>query len=469
MTSDNKTPQSSSLIQNLALLAVIAASAFFFWDTVRSMLIFVLTLGFLVAIHEWGHFIACRLTGVHVFEFAIGFGPRLWTYMRKKGTDYTVRAFMVGGFVLPKGAQPDEHVTRDGLNGRRPAERALVYLGGPLVNAVFGIVLLMFLGFLVGTPDPGVVLVAQVERKSPAARMEVVAAPPGRTPPPGLRVGDRILEVDGFPVDAITTPGRIIHGKANQPIVMVVQRGDQKIHFRGTPSQREIKSEFLTVVSTPAETRLPLLPGDQIDDIDGLDLNDAGPDPAATVERRLAELKGKRVRLTVWRTDRRLVVEGESGPVELAVRAGSRNVGRLGFGPIEGQGPRVDLPTSFRRGWVMLSNFGLQMTRLFSSPKRLGENLGGPVAIWATLSEAHRLPPMVFLNMLILLSLSLAIFNLVPIPGLDGGHLTVLGVEVLRGRRLEPRQHMWVQGFGISLLLVLFVYIFVKDLIKHVL
>ena len=108
---------------NILAFVVVAIFATVFWPTFKTALMFVVTLGVLVAIHEWGHFIAAKSAGVTVYEFAIGFGPRLITYMKRNGTDYTIRAFPLGGFVNPKGMQPDDPITPDGLNGRRPAER----------------------------------------------------------------------------------------------------------------------------------------------------------------------------------------------------------------------------------------------------------------------------------------------------------------------------------------------------------
>jgi len=462
----------SELGRNLITLAVIAVVCFLLWEQVRGFVVFAVTLGVLVAVHEWGHFIACRLTGVRVYEFAIGFGPRLATYMRRNGTDFTVRAFLIGGFVNPKGMQPDEPVTRDGLNGRRPSERALMYMGGPLLNAILGVGLLFLMGFLVGTFDDSQVLVGQVERKRPAAQMEIISGEPASPGERGLRVGDRILQVDGQEITDISQPGRLIHGKAGQAVEMTVDRGGRRLTLRGVPESKELESDFLLVKSAPPETNLTLQPGDQIDAIDGRPLHEVvkGDDPAAEVAEAIARHPGETVRLTVWREGKtRMIIEGAPGPVELSFAPAKRTVGQLGFGPVNGQGPRISLSESISNGWLMLKNFSIQISRMFSSPQRLGSNLGGPVAIWATLSEVHRLPPLIFLHLMVNLSLSLAIFNLVPIPALDGGHLIVLAVEVLRGRRLEPRQHTLVMGAGISVLLVLFAYILVKDLIKYVL
>src|SRR4051794_37388104 len=110
--------RSEKLLNVLAAVAVVALSVFF-WGAVKPWLVFFGTLGLLVAIHEWGHFIAAKSVRVRVFEFALGLGPKLITYMRRDGTDYTIRALPFGGFVNQKGIQPADPVTADGLNGRR--------------------------------------------------------------------------------------------------------------------------------------------------------------------------------------------------------------------------------------------------------------------------------------------------------------------------------------------------------------
>jgi regulator of sigma E protease len=436
---------------------------------------FVITLGILVAIHEWGHFIAAKSVGVRVYEFALGMGPRLLTYMRRGGTDYTIRAFPIGGFVNPKGMQPDDPITSDGINGRRPAERALVYLSGPMMNMVLGIVVLCLSGAVFGVPDETKAVVAEVERKFPASQMEVVSrnGQPAPDAKPGLQVGDYILAVNGEPVKHRDDIFGHVNGSAGKPITFDVRRDNDQLVLRGTPRERSITEQFLVVQKVPTSTELPVQAGDQIEQIDGKYLHrleKPGETPAETANRVLREKAGQPVTLTVWRNEgrERLKVTGPAGPLELAQQEAPRVLGVLGFKPYPGQGPRVSLRESVEQGLQGFAGFFLALKAMFSNTKQLGESVGGPVAIWVLLGQVGKLPLIYYFNVLASLSLSLAVFNLLPIFLLDGGHMLLLSIEVLRRRRLEPEYQKLAAYVGLAIIVVLFVLILYKDVMKQV-
>src|SRR5713101_10061221 len=105
-------------------------------------LLTLVTLGILIFVHELGHFLAAKAVGVAVEEFAFGFGPRLVTLFRHGGTDYTIHALPLGGFVNLVGMQPEEvHVT-NGLMSKPAWARALVFIAGPIMNVLLAIVVL---------------------------------------------------------------------------------------------------------------------------------------------------------------------------------------------------------------------------------------------------------------------------------------------------------------------------------------
>lgn len=460
-------------LTNLITLVVLAAAVVLWWEHFRSWVVFFATLGVLIAIHEWGHFIAAKAVGVRVYEFALGMGPKVLTYMRRNGTDYTIRAFPIGGFVHPKGMQPDEPITEDGLSGRRPAERALVYLAGPLMNAILGILVLLFSGALLGTPDESKVLVGELIRGKPSARMEVVSRS-GQPAPgyaPGLRVGDRILEVNGKPVTRMETVTGEINPNAGKPVTLTVRRGREELVLTGVPELTRSPQERFTVIkSVPAGTRLAVQPGDQLDEIDGSFFGSATEAPEVAARRILREKAGQPIALTVWRNGReRLVIEGVAAPLAIELLPGQREHGTLGFGPTYGAGPRVSLGESFFTGFRRLTHYLRSMAEMFGSPKQLGQSVGGPVAIKSVLDQVGQLPLFYFGGVLASLSLSLAIFNLLPLFCLDGGHMLLLAVEVLRRRRLEPEMHRAAALLGVVMILCIFVMILWKDLVKYIL
>jgi len=463
------------LMTNLLVLVGIIIAAIVRWDLLRNPVMFVVTMGLLVAIHEWGHFIAAKSVGVRVYEFALGMGPKLVTYMRRGGTDYTVRALPIGGFVNPKGMQPDDPITTDGINGRRPAERALVYLAGPLMNIILGLFVLTMSGFLIGVPDESKAVVANVDKKSAASLMEVQSrnGQPVTGYRKGLEIGDYILEVNGQTITQRDQVFGQVNGNANKPVTMRVRRGEEELLLSGTAREKELPlDQFLTVTRVPEGTTLALQPGDQIQQIDGKlveELGKANEAPEATVTRVLQEKAGQEVTLVAWRNSRqRLEITGPAGPLETKVQPGKRYVGVLGFMPYPGQGPRVSLQESVTQGMNAFQNFFLALKAMFSKPKQLSEGLGGPVAIWVMLGQVGKLPLMYYFNVLASLSLSLAVFNLFPIFVLDGGHMLLLTIEVLRRRRLEPEYQKKAMAAGVIIVGLLFVIILSKDIIKLV-
>jgi regulator of sigma E protease len=458
---------------NWVLTGVFVLLAIFRWDIVKGLGIFFITLGVLVAIHEWGHFIAAKSVGVYVYEFAIGMGKKLTTYMRRGETEYTLRMLPIGGFVNPKGMQPDDPITSDGLNGRRPAERALVYLAGPLMNMILTVVVLCTAGAIFGTPDKTTVLVGDVTRKSAASKMQVVSrnGQPDPKARPGLQLGDRVLEVNGKPVRKFETVTGEINPSVGKEVTLKVQRGKDEVVLTGVPAERTISQEFLTVASVPPGTALAVQPGDQIDQINGEYPEPKDKEsPVEAVDRVLRENAGQEISLHVWRNSREYVIlRGPASPIKVEVSPGTRTIGALGFVPISGQGPRVSLGESFQTGLGQLQAMAMGMAALFSKPKNLGQSVGGPIAIWALLSQMDKLPLMYYFNILAQLSFSLAVFNLLPVPNLDGGHMLLLTLEVIRRRRLEPQAQKAVAMVGLAIIGVLFVLIMSKDILKHLL
>jgi regulator of sigma E protease len=467
------------VLTNLLVLAGIIVAAIVRWDLLRNPVMFVITMGILVAIHEWGHFIAAKSVGVRVYEFALGMGPRLVTYMRRGGTDYTVRAFPVGGYVKPKGMEPDDPITTDGINGRRPAERALVYMAGPLMNIILAVFVLCLTGYVIGVQDESRTVVAEVTKKSPASQMTIVSrnGQPVTEKSKGLQVGDYIIGVNDQRVSAVDDVVGQVNGHAKQPITLRVRRGQDELVLQGATGEKKLPIEkFLVITRVPEETRLAIQPGDQLQLIDGKLVERwmrKNEKPEAAVSRVLREKAGQEITLVVWRNSRqRLEVTGTAGPLETSVQPAKRYVGVLGFNPQPGQGPRVSLGESVQQGLRAFGNFfillGGMFGSLFSKPAQFSENLGGPVAIWVMLGQVGKLPLIYYFNVLASLSLSLAVFNLFPIFLLDGGHMLLLAIEVLRRRRLEPELQKLAMTVGVVIVGVLFVFILSKDIMKLV-
>jgi regulator of sigma E protease len=187
---------------------------------VLTVIVFLLVISALVAAHEYGHFLFARLCGMDVEEFAIGMGKPSWTFMRKKGTEYNLRAFPVGGFVRIKGMIPQEDGSEvnieNGFYSKSPYKRFLVLFAGPLFSILAGVLILIVLFTTVG------------EQVQPPVLGQMMAGAPAEKA--GLQSGDTVLSVDGTKVSTWVDMANYIYGKANQPVDLESLRGKETIH-----------------------------------------------------------------------------------------------------------------------------------------------------------------------------------------------------------------------------------------------
>jgi regulator of sigma E protease len=201
---------------------------------------FLLVLSGLIFVHELGHFLVARSLGITVLKFSIGFGPRLYGWV-KNGTDYCISAIPLGGFVKMLGENPGEEVTPEevpfSFSHRSPGERAAVVAAGPAFNFLFAwfvfFLILISMGNPVILPDIG-----SVQKESPA---EVA----------GLEAGDVILSVNGVHVESWDDVSRTIKSGESPDVVITVRRDGKEITVSVKPELREIKTVFGEKVRMP--------------------------------------------------------------------------------------------------------------------------------------------------------------------------------------------------------------------------
>lgn len=181
---------------------------------------FILVLGFMLFLHEFGHFIVSRLFKVDVEEFGFGFPPRMKTLFNWKGTAFTLNWIPFGGFVRPKG-ENDPSVP-GGLASASPWVRLAVLLGGPMMNILMGFLLFIVLFMRLGAPDTSRVEVAEISPNSPAAAV-------------GIRPGDLVWTINGQPITKIEQLQTIVKQNLGIEITMGIQRGKEMINVPITP------------------------------------------------------------------------------------------------------------------------------------------------------------------------------------------------------------------------------------------
>ncbi|MFQ5658101.1 MAG: RIP metalloprotease RseP [Candidatus Methylomirabilales bacterium] len=443
---------------------------------------FIIMLGILIFFHEFGHFLVAKRAGVGVLKFSLGFGRRIFGF--KKGeTEYLVSAIPLGGYVKMVGEDPREVVVDqtgqafDSAGQPLDLERSFahksvwtriaVVLAGPGANFLLAFLLFWAVFVFIGTPLSETI-VGEVERDSPAGH---------------LRPGDKIVAVDGHAVFNWRDLDFKINEASGRPVDLEIERGQERIRLTVEPRGREVTTAVVPpqigrVIPNFPAAEAGLRSGDKIVAVDGEAIDSwqrlafkirssPGNSMTLTVER-----NGERFEATV--TPRLSPAPGEEG----------RQVGLIGIEAGSGYDQRKmevwDLGISPR--FVRLDPFfalyqaGNQtaawtVTVLWALVKIIEgqispRTIGGPILMaQMTGEQAQRgLDRLIFLTAI--LSVNLAVLNLLPIPILDGGHLFFFFIELLRGKPVSVQKREMAQRVGLVLLVALMIFAFYNDVFR---
>lgn len=458
-----------------------------------------LALGVLVFVHELGHFLAARLFGMRVDAFSLGFPPNLLT-KQVGATEYRIGAVPLGGYVKIAG-MVDESMDTDGLESEpQPDEyrskpvwqRSIVISAGVIFNFVFAILLFGALAFTYGrsyTPAENVPL--EIADGSLAAGM-------------GLETGDRVVGVNGEPVEhfeAVFTPESL----SGDPFRLTVLRGGERVELsaesglfsslsrQAVELERAGEEPSLETVfgATP---RLPpvlarVATGSAADDA-GLQAGDRilsiGGDPTPSwdaLTRQVGASDGQSVLIRWARPDSLGVAEG----VSVVERRGAATVYEAAVAPravgdgyqlgveldrsaigqrIEQLGIAASLATGAERATANTTATFAFIGQLVTGRESVRDNVGGPLMIAKQSKEAADRGARVFWEFVAYLSIALAVFNILPIPALDGGHLVFLAYEAVVRREPSLKVRLVVQQLGVALILALMVFVIFNDAVR---
>jgi regulator of sigma E protease len=424
-------------------------------------------LGFMILIHEFGHYAVAKLLGVRVEVFSIGFGKRLVGF-RRGDTDYRIAALPLGGYVKMSGENPmDQHTDdpREFLNHPR-WHRFLIALAGPAMNILLAIGLLTGV-YMVHYEYPAFLskpaVIDGLKPGSPAAQA-------------GLQPGDRIVKIDGIenPTWEQVQPREWL--SPNQPLSVTVQRGNQILQKTVIPkpvTSSEVGSAGWyadePVIVGQMESDMPAARAGIKED-DKIVAMDGRPLPSIdTMIERLQQTKDKPVELTLVRGDQRLTFRVQ--PVLSKTESPNEQRYRLGFlNRPETRVTTLAFPEALSRSWQENKKYSLLILELAKKIVQRKVSLravSGPIGIAQDAGEAAQQKGWTpLLQLTSGISLNLGIFNLLPIPILDGGVILFLLVEGLMRRdiSLPIKERIYQAAF---VFLVLFaVMVIYNDLAK---
>ncbi len=434
-------------------------------------LAFILTLGLLVTFHEFGHYLVARLSGVGIRCFSVGFGRALWEREDRRGTRWVLAAIPLGGYVRMLDERDPEQkgsIGPDDLTYNRLSVwwRLAIVLAGPLAN--FALAGVVYLGMalagaqhllpLVGEPDPASPI-AEAGMRSHQQIVSIDGQPMRHWPDVALALAERLG--DSGAVRIVTrTPGA-----ADDRLVAVPirdwQQGEADPDLFGAlgiqPTQPALIGGLMA--EGPAE-RAGLQTFDRVLAVD---------DQAVTDWRELgAAVRDRPGVISQWSVLR------AGQPIELLVEHASvtdgsgANIGQAGIlGPWHRvsyslwEAPGQALRETMDRT-ILTLNFLVKMVTGGVSPR----NMGGPIAIGEVAGDSIRQGVMPFLSMLALLSISLGVLNLLPVPVLDGGHVVWCLSEIVTRRPVSERLQMRANVVGMGLLGALMLFVLVNDVAR---
>lgn len=400
-------------------------------------------LGFLIFIHELGHFTVAKLCKVKVNEFAIGFGPTIWKKQGKE-TKYALRLFPLGGFVSMEGEEERSEDNRSFSKASIPKRIAIV-VAGATVNIIFGLVVYFILSCTLGTYVSN-----EVDSTIEGYAAQNI----------GIQSGDKIIEINNKKVNSKNNLNDIMDKSNGEELNLKIKRDEEILELKTKPTQVKAKvtgiyldnkCKIVAVEKGSSSEKQGIRANDELKKVNHQEIN-------GNINKALELISEKGVNtilLTVNRDNKEVNIELTPDTVSMYYlgvnlkEAPDTFINRCINGGMETKEFMFSIIDNLRK--LFTGNVGV-------------DQMMGPVGISEAVAKTNGVKD--FVSMLALISLSLGITNLLPIPALDGGKILILIIEAIRRKPMKQETEINIQLLGFSILIALSLYVTYNDILR---
>lgn len=454
-------------------------------DILITIFYFVLVLSILVVVHEFGHFITAKMFGIRAEVFSVGMGTRLFGYHRKTGftfgnlppdydygdyTDYRLALLPIGGYVKIAG-MIDESMDKDFLDkpsqpwefrSKKGWQKFIVLIAGVTMNFLLAVLIFAIISFVNGA---SLVKTTQVGWVAPNSIAEKI----------GFQKNDKILEINGKQMQSWNEilENLTLEDLGKQKTIKVERAGNTIIlSASGKEILRNLADKKALGLEPPGqrvffqnvETIKPagiagLKKGDTVVVING--------ETVSGVIQFTSTIKSHKEKPLI------LTIKRNNELIDITVTPNSDGIigvmlGSIYQGPIEHVKYNVfqSIGLGFTQSIDAIGLFFGSIAQIFNGTLTVKESVGGPIMIAQQASQQASMGLMSFLNFIALLSVSLAIINILPLPALDGGHLIFVLIESITRKEVSPKIKIAVQQSGVVLLMILMIFVIYNDLTR---
>ena len=420
-----------------------------------AIIYFILILGITVSIHEFGHFLMAKKFGVHVYEFSIGMGPRLFKFNRKNDeTDYSIRLFPIGGYVQMAGEEieVDEDIPEEKRLQSKPAfQRFLIMIAGVTMNFLLALVVLFIVGLFSKSISTDTLYVSNSSIS-------------------GLKDGVKITSIDGHFVNNYDKLALELIATNNKPFTMKTNDGkvtkvdpikigkSSMIYGKDYGFSIDYVTEDNTDIITVLDSKLDDVEnGTKIIAVNGNKIN--------LYHEFIDELKKSNKKIT-------FTFEGKKGKYDKEITIKNKKTDELlgysyGFSITghESKGFFTAIKYAFVKFFSTIEQMFFTILYLITG-KISVKLLSGPVGMYSIVSTYSHYGFISILSLLSLICINVGFINILPLPAFDGGHVVFIIIEKIKGSRVSPKVENTIHTVGLVILMILMVLITYNDILR---